>query len=271
MSDYLDLPRKFDVGPELQEAKIFLSMDEAVEMLFSLPDGSLKGRRDRAMFAIAFVAGLRESALITLRVGDVDVASRRVRHDGRALRGKNGKSFIVDWFPRTEAFATVLVAWIEEARAMGLRDEDALFPSIQALKGRNLTSPGRTIIGPMRTAGAVDAVFAEARKGRSHYTPHSARHTLAALGDKLCRTPEQRKAWSLNLGHSSVAITWTHYGRVNDSRKGEIFASFEVTKIWTDEEMSLMLRYLEHQLYPGTPEFEHAQRLVDRYRRKQSG
>lgn len=266
ISGYFQLPRKFHAGPELSAAKVYPTIDEALEMLNSLPRRTLKDRRDRAIFAMAFVAGLRESALITLRVRHVDVVLKRVHHDGRDLNAKNGKSFEIDWFPRSEPFQAVLLDWINEVHSFGISENDALFPDIRKIAGRDIARQGRSSIDPMRTAGAVDAVFAQARKGRQHYTPHSARHTLAALGDKICRTPEQRKAWSLNLGHSSEAVTWAHYGRVDDARKAAIFAEFGQIKSWTDEELLLMLSYHEHQLCLGTPEFNHAQRLVERYR-----
>lgn len=266
VSDYFTLPRMFRVGAELRLAKLYPTLDEAVEMLNSLPSRTLKDRRDRAIFAIAFVSGLRESALITLRMRHVDVATKRVHHDGRDLKAKNGKSFEIDWFPRTEPFQAVLLSWLNEVRGLGLYGDDALFPDIRAVTGQGIASLARVSVAPMRTAGAVDAVFAVARKGRRHYTPHSARHTLAALGDKLCGTPEQRKAWSLNLGHASEAVTWAHYGKVDDMRKAIIFTEFNLIQTWTQDEMTLMLRYHEHQLCLGTPEFAHAKRLVDKYR-----
>ncbi|TGD61191.1 helix-turn-helix domain-containing protein [Tabrizicola sp. WMC-M-20] len=264
--DYVALPRKCKAGPELQSPKVYPTLDEALEMLNSLPSKTPKNRRDRAIFSIAFVTGLRKSALITLRLRHVDVERRRVHHDGRDLRAKNGKSFDIDWFPRTEPFQAIVLDWITEAGALGLYGDDAVFPAMNTLLGQSLASPARLSIAPMRGAGAVDEVFATASKGRRHYTPHSARHTLAALGDKLCRTPEQRKAWSLNLGHASEAVTWTHYGKVDDARKAVIFAKFGLDQTWTNEEMALMLSYHAYQLYPGTPEFTYAERLVERYR-----
>lgn len=264
--DYFALPRKLKVGPELRPPKDYPTIDEALAMLNSLPCKTLKDRRDRAIFAIAFTAGLRESALITLRIRHVDVALKRVHHDGRDLQAKNGKSFEIDWFPRTEPFQAVLLSWIDEARGLGLFGDDALFPDIRMIGGRDLASSARVSIAPMHTASAVDAIFAKARKGRRHYTPHCARHTLAALGDKLCRTPGQRKAWSLNLGHASEAVTWGHYGKVDDRRKAMIFTEFNMIQSWTHDEMALMLRYHMHKLCLGTPEFDHAERLVKLYR-----
>jgi len=37
-----------------------------------------------------------------------------------------------------------------------------------------------------------------------YFNPHSFRKTLAQLGEKVCRTPEQFKAWSQNLSGQGV-------------------------------------------------------------------
>ena len=67
-------------------------------------------------------------------------------------------------------------------------------------------------------------IFREAfeRAGQSYFTPHSFRDTLASMGEKVCRTPEEFKAWSQNLGHEKVMTTFTSYGEVPCQRQGEI-------------------------------------------------
>jgi hypothetical protein len=52
--------------------------------------------------------------------------------------------------------------------------------------------------------------------------PHSYRKTLARLGERLCRSPEEWKAWSQNLGHESEATTFVGYGEVPSYRQAEI-------------------------------------------------
>jgi hypothetical protein len=41
----------------------------------------------------------------------------------------------------------------------------------------------------------------------------------------VCRTPEQFKAWSQNLGHEGVLTTFYSYGSVAERRQGEIIKS----------------------------------------------
>ena len=58
--------------------------------------------------------------------------------------------------------------------------------------------------------------------GLPYFNPHSFRNTLAQLGEEVCKTPEQFKAWSQNLGHEKVLTTFLSYGEVACQRQGEI-------------------------------------------------
>ena len=65
-----------------------------------------------------------------------------------------------------------------------------------------------------RNATAIRRIFQEAFElaDLPYFNPHSFRKTLAALGEKLCRSPEEFKAWSQNLGHEKVLTTFISYG-----------------------------------------------------------
>ena len=58
--------------------------------------------------------------------------------------------------------------------------------------------------------------------GLEYFNPHSFRKTLAVLGEQRCKTPEELKAWSQNLGHEDVLTTFRSYGEVSSYRQAEI-------------------------------------------------
>ena len=64
------------------------------------------------------------------------------------------------------------------------------------------------------TANPIRKVFCEAfeRAGLPYFHPHSLRKTLARLGEQVCQSPEDFKAWSQNLGHEQVLTTFLSYG-----------------------------------------------------------
>ncbi len=74
------------------------------------------------------------------------------------------------------------------------------------------------------TATPIRTIFRDAfeNAGLSYFNPHSFRDTLARLGQTICLSPEQFKAWSQNLGHEKVMTTFYSYGEVECRRQGEI-------------------------------------------------
>ena len=73
-------------------------------------------------------------------------------------------------------------------------------------------------------ATPIRAVFKAAFEGASltYANPHAFRKTLAQLGERLCQTPEEFKAWSQNLGHDQVLTTFSSYGNLTGSRQAEL-------------------------------------------------
>ncbi len=61
--------------------------------------------------------------------------------------------------------------------------------------------------------------------GLPYANPHSYRKTLVRLGQRLCQTPEEWKAWSQNMGHDSEATTFVGYGEVPSHRQREIMSA----------------------------------------------
>lgn len=61
--------------------------------------------------------------------------------------------------------------------------------------------------------------------GMPAYGPHSFRKTLARLGQEVCKTPEELKAWSQNLGHEDVMTTYRSYGQVPGDRQRQVLAA----------------------------------------------
>ena len=61
----------------------------------------------------------------------------------------------------------------------------------------------------------------------AHRLIHNRRQgALALLGGQRCKTPEEYKAWSQNLGHEHVLTTFCSYGDVSSYRQTEIMRSF---------------------------------------------
>ncbi len=84
--------------------------------------------------------------------------------------------------------------------------------------------------------------------GLAYANPHSFRKTLAQLGERVCRTPEEFKAWSQNLGHEQVLTTFSSYGQVADDRQAELIRGLGRTDSHPlkGEAIDQVMRFLEN-------------------------
>ena len=84
-----------------------------------------------------------------------------------------------------------------------------------SIDGRLYTVQEGNVLSLLATIGSMGA-------GLPYFNPHSFRATLVRLGEEVCKSPEEFKAWSQNLGHEKVLTTFTSYGTVACQRQGEI-------------------------------------------------
>lgn len=190
-------------------------------------------KRNKAMFALAIATGIRVSALISLKLCHFDEYRRLVNQDPRTMNTKFSKPILTQFFPIKEEVQQIVIEWVKflkEEKLFG--QSDPLFPVIQsefkdtshAFKAENLSK------NHIKSTTTVRDIFKQAFGNAKieYYNPHSFRDTLVQLGEKICRNPEEFKAWSQNLGHSSPLTTFTSYGAVHSSRQCEIIKGFDV-------------------------------------------
>jgi integrase/recombinase XerD len=116
----------------------------------------------------------------------------------------------------------------------GYEPDDPLFPATKVAPGANRHFEAVGLERKhWRDAGAIRRIFKQAfaRVGLPNYHPHGLRHTLAVLGEKICRTPEEWKAYSQNFGHSSPMTTFNSYGPVAPHRQAEILNALVLAKL----------------------------------------
>lgn len=260
LPEYFALPRKQMAKAVPPPTKDYPTIEEAEAMVQAMPSRSPIQRRNQAMVACAFLTGLRASALLSMRLKHLDTETRKAIQDGREMRAKNGKSFTVHWFPVPESFAQIAMAWKAEVIGFGYGPQDALFPDGKHLVLQRSSS---ATIPILKANGPLTQAFQEACTGTGKaYTPHAARHCLKAHGDRICTSSEALKAWSLNLGHDSVVITETHYGKMAESDRIRILDGLSLQGGNSDDEKELMLSYFSHELVPGTSQWKRAKALI---------
>lgn len=202
------------------------TLEQIRHALFQMPTDTQIERRNRAVMAFTLLSGARDNAIASLSLRHVDLERRTVDQDARDVRTKARKSFVSVFFPVGDDIEAIVAEWIGELKNdLLFGPNDPLFPSTAiGLNDAGHFAPVGLSGKPWSTAAAIRKIFKAAFEaaGLPYFNPHSFRKTLAALGERLCRTPEEFKAWSQNLGHEHVLTTFTSYGAVAHGRQAEI-------------------------------------------------
>lgn len=237
---YLKLPKAIIARSAQVKQKQFPSLPEAEELLKAMPSRSLLDQRARALFALPFLGALRADTLVSLQIQHLDIEERMILQDASVVRAKAGKSLNIVWFKIPAEFDMAVISWVEALRGLGFRGGDALFPDAKYLKHRIVAAGSTQASVPvMATAHAVTAAFNIAcRTSEIKYTPHAAKHTIGAERDIRALTHEERKAWSLNMGHDSEHTTEQHYGTMSDDRRFEVLENIGSKKTIDPSNMS---------------------------------
>lgn len=195
-------------------------------VLSKMPCGSDIEKRDRAIVAFTILTGARDDAIASFKLKHINLSERKVFQDARDVRTKSRKSFTTFFFPVGGDVEATFVEWIQHLKSTLLfGPDDPLFPATKvALNNSGLFGVAGLTRDHWKNAAAIRRIFKTAFEaaGLAYANPHSLRDTLAMVGEKLCRSPEEFKAWSQNLGHEQVLTTFTSYGTVATSRQAQI-------------------------------------------------
>jgi len=178
---------------------------EVSELLERIPAGTPLELRDRAMFELAYGAGLRAEELVNLDVADLDPDSEELR-----VTGKGSKTRIA---PAGEPTWRALERYLERgrpelaSRSAGARAEPAVFVS---KSGRRIsTSDVRRRLAVSTRRAALDGGV----------SPHTLRHSFAT---HLLEGGADLRSIQELLGHASISTTQT-YTRVESGRLKRVY------------------------------------------------
>jgi integrase len=225
-ADYFNLSDKDTRVATAQREQKVPTLEQIKHVITAMPVSTDIERRNRALIAFTLLTGARDSAIASMKLKHVDLVSGCVIQDAREVKTKFSKTFTTYFFPVGDEIRQILVEWVVFLQTEKLwGNDDPLFPTTRISVGK---SQQFEAVGLSRdhwsTASPIRTIFRDAfnKAGLPYFNPHSFRNTLVRLGQAVCQTPEDFKAWSQNLGHEKVLTTFLSYGQVESPRQGVI-------------------------------------------------
>lgn len=222
-ADYFNLSRRDEAEARAAPSRPAPSMKQAKRALALMPDGTPRQMRDKAVFALLCLTGIRVGALISLRIKHIDLNEKSVTQNPREVATKFAKSidtFFAKGFDDAEAALTAWIAYLDDVALYG--PDDPLFPATAIAPKSNT---GFAVEGfdrrqwkstePVRKI--VNTAFASANL--QAFGPHAFRHMLARHAAKNCKSVAELVATSQNLGHTDVLTTLRSYGQLSRERQ----------------------------------------------------
>lgn len=203
------------------------TLEQVRHVIALMPHTTDIEKRNRALIAFTLLTGARDSAIASMRLKHVNLEDGSVYQDARDVRTKFAKTFTTAFFPVGDEIQTIVADWVTYLREVKLwGNDDPLFPATRISYSQasgEFAADGLDRKG-WSNANPIRKIFCEAFEtaGLPYFNPHSFRHTLVQFGQRTCRTPEDFKAWSQNLGHEGVLTTLYSYGEVGAARQREI-------------------------------------------------
>jgi integrase len=226
--EYLNLSRKetaVALAPKLRDVPTLAQIRAAID---ALPIKGETAKRDRALIAFAAVTGIRDGALVSLKLKHVRLEDRLVLQPGDEVNTKFSKTIYTYFFPVGEDLHQEVESWVTfllREKLYGL--EAPLFPRTALRQDANNCFTGGSLEPEhWATTSQVRKIFghAFAAAGLPIFSPHSFRNTLTRLGQELCSNAAELKAWSQNLGHNDAMTTIVNYGHLDTHTQGEIIS-----------------------------------------------
>lgn len=228
-ADYFNLSEKDARIATARRPKAFPSIEQVHTAIAAMPAETVIDKRDRALIAFALLTGCRDGALASLKVKHLALGASRLDLDAREVQTKFSKTFVTYLLPVGGDARQIVADWVQTLQSELLwGPADPLFPKtrMEAVNGEGFRPVGLER-AHWSNASPIRRIFRQAyeRAGLPTYNPHSIRDTLIQLGERVCHTPEEFKAWSQNIGHDDVMTTLLSYGEVSPARQAQIIGN----------------------------------------------
>ena len=214
--------RKIRSVPKIKE---YYEIDEVNRALNFNPKNDVE-MRDRAILAILACTAIRHEALITLKVGHVDIKREAIFQDPRTMKTKNDKYINTKILDLGSGLKEIVVNWVKYLKEeLNFNNNDPLFPKEELTHNEYMEFVGGVKISKnhIQSHGVIPKVVNRVmgKVGLKYINPHSFRNMQIDYVLKNCGIQEAA-ALSLNYGHESLAITIGNYYKPTPEQQFDI-------------------------------------------------
>ena len=251
-TEYFNLSAKQARVATARRKKPVPTIEQIKHVIDVMPGGSVIEQRDRSVIAFTLLTGARDTAIASIKIKHIDFSTNCLNQDAREVKTKNSKTFNTYFFPVGNEIRSILLDWVTYLKEELLwGNDDPLFPKTNVVRGASLRfEPSGVKREHWASAAPIRKIFHHAFEAADlpYFNPHSFRSTLVRLGQTLCQTPEEFKAWSQNLGHQGVLTTLYSYGEVQVSRQSEILQEFTTPRKLETPDLSELAKALLREI-----------------------
>lgn len=225
-TEYFNLSKKDARIAASKRKKLVPKIDQIISVLEIMPCINSVELRDRALVAFTLLTGARDGAIASIKLKHIDLNDNSLFQDASEVKTKFSKTFTTYFFPVGDLPLQIFSEWVHYlTNELEFGPEAPLFPKtkVENAPSRQFEAMGLTK-EHWTTAGPIRRVFKRAFRMADlpYFNPHSFRNTLVQLGEELCHSAEEFKAWSQNLGHEGVLTTFYSYGHVPDYKQAAL-------------------------------------------------
>ena len=224
--EYLNLSEKDIRAASAPADKGYPSLQMIENVVAQLPAETPIQKRDRALIAFTAITGIRDGALISLKLKHFDIDRKLVLQNPLEVATKAGKRIDTFLFPLSDGFEQIFLDWVRYLREdQFFADNDSLFCKTAIGHDENdcFIASGLSR-EPWANASPIRGIFKVAFEaaGLPEFTPHSFRRMIVSEMYKRGLSVAEFKAWSQNLGHEGAGTTLSSYGKLSLEEQGRL-------------------------------------------------
>jgi|GEM_PF-170664 len=208
------------------------SIEEVRKTIESIGDKNDIDKRDRALFSLFYLSGIRISALMSLPIKSFDKNKLIIDQDPAfGVKTKFHKRIPTALIPLSyKEPLDYFIGWYDYLiKEKKFNPNDPIFPATKKEQGdKNISyySTGEVVPVFWKSGTTIRKIFEKRfiQAGVPYYHPHTFRHLIVKEFAKTRLTEEEKKAISQNLGHADVGTTFGSYGygHIEEDRQVEI-------------------------------------------------